>query len=105
MSLAIRPTISRSLFWQIPLVLLIVHLIWLFMIHPFARWVGSWTAWLIMWELSALELIDDTTKQCQQKNGGTLERKPSRLEYRDWLFHHGCVGREEGHDHPIYGVS
>lgn len=60
---------------------------------------------MITWELSAQELINNTTEQCKRKNGGTMEKNPDRLKYNDWMIHHGCVGREEGHDHPIYGVS
>lgn len=105
MSFAIRPIMSKSLVWQIPLVSFIIRLIWLFKIHPFVRWLGSWIAWMVMWELSALELINKTTAQCERKNGGTMEKKPARLAYKDWIIHHGCVGREEGYDHPIYGVS
>jgi hypothetical protein len=101
----ILSTIPKSLFWQTPLGFLIIGLIWLFMIHPFFRWAGSWVSWFIMWELSALELIDHTTKQCQRRNGGVFEREPGRLDDRDWIIHHGCVGREEGHDYPIYGVG
>jgi hypothetical protein len=105
MPFKIHPAMSKSLSWQTPLGLFIIRLIWLFMIHPFVRWAGSWVAWGIMWELSALEFIDDTTEQCNRKNGGTLEKQPGRLNYRDWLIHHGCVGREAGHEYPIYGVS
>ncbi len=83
----------------------ILSLLWVFVIPPFAFWAGSWVSWGLMWELSSLEFIATTTDQCRRKNGGTMELVPSRLGYKDWLIHHGCVGRADGHDHPIYGVS
>jgi hypothetical protein len=42
------------------------------------------------------EYTKDTTKQ----NGGRLERAPGCLKDR-----HGCVGREAGHEHPVYGIG
>jgi hypothetical protein len=106
MSVIISAVVFKPLYWQTIIGLLIIRLIWLCVLYPFLRMAGSWLAWSIMWELSALKYVAKTTYLCSRRNGGTLEQEPGRLAYQDWLIHHGCVGREAGHQYPVVvGVS